>query len=716
MKYQKQNIPHERCQNHSIQETTELNQVNLGCELDLTQNLKQLEDKLCLLLQKNPLPIIEWNTAFEVTQWNPAAEKLFGYSKSEVIGRNFTELIVPVSERDEVRQMMQLLVQQPVTTNKINLHKNITKNQTLILCEWSHNTIFDLNGQVVSIISTIQDVTQIQSYENNLGNSEKIYQQILDAITDMVLVKGEKSRIIWANKAFRDYYGMSIEELQNIIDAPFNEPDNTLQYIKDDAYVFETGQTLEIPREQVTRYDGEVRLFHTIKSAIFNEKSQVIMTVGVSRDDSDRLQTEKEKAKLLAILEASPDFISTADLAGQVLYFNKAAKRMLGLSATESFAGRHLSQNHPNWTNEIILNQGIPTSVRYGNWVGETALLDADGQEIPLSQLIIAHRSADGEVEYFSTIARDISDLKAADAALRQKAEDLEQTLKELQFTQAHLIQSEKMSSVGQLVAGVAHEINNPTSFIYSNIEPASEYIQNLLKLIQLYQEHYPQPVKVIQDQIAAIDLEFLSVDLPKLLSSLKMGADRIKKIVLSLRNFSRMDEAEYKTVDIHSGIDSTLTILEHRLKAQHNRPAIVVIKEYGNLPLVECYAGQLNQVFMNILVNALDALEERDQQRSLEEARQIPSTIRIHTSVADTQNIVIRFIDNGPGIPEHILKRLFDPFFTTKPVGVGTGLGLSISYQIVVDKHQGKLTCISTPEQGTEFKIEIPIYLASRE
>ncbi len=678
------------------------------------QDLKQLQDKLFLLIEGNPLPLIEWNTAFEVIQWNPAAEQLFGYSKSEVLGCQVAEIIVPESERSQVSKIMELLVEQQ--TRGKHLSKNQTKNGRVIICEWCHTPIANFDGKVISIVSTVQDITKVKSFESALRENEKTYQQILDAITDMVLVKGAKSRIVWANKAFRDYYGMSDEQLQDMIDAPFSEPDHTLQYIKDDAYVFETGQTLEIPQEPVTRHDGEVRLFHTIKSAIRNEQGQVIMTVGVSRDTSEHKQAQKEQAKLLAILEASPDFISTADITGRVLYFNQAARRMLELGEEESLLGRNLTQNHPKWANDIILNQGLPESVRVGDWVGETALLKPDGREIPLSQLIIAHKSPDGEVEYFSTIARDISELKSAEETLRQKAQDLERTLTELQSTQAHLIQSEKMSSVGQLVAGVAHEINNPTSFIYSNILPANEYINDLLLLIELYQEHYPNPVKVIEEQIEAIDLEFLMADLPKLLSSMKMGADRIKQIVLSLRNFSRMDEAECKAVDIHLGIDSTLVILEHRLKAQHNRPAIEIIKEYGELPLVECYAGQLNQVFMNILVNALDALEQRDTTRSIEQMQQIPSIIRIYTRLTHNKQIAIRFVDNGPGIPENVLKRLFDPFFTTKPVGIGTGLGLSISYQIIVDKHKGKITCLSIPDQGTEFQIEIPISLTSED
>lgn len=284
----------------------------------------------------------------------------------------------------------------------------------------------------------------------------------------------------------------------------------------------------------------------------------------------------------------------------------------------------------------------------------------------------------------------------------------LEEALKELQRTQAQLIQNEKMSSLGQLVAGVAHEINNPVSFIYSNLEPAEQYIKDLFNLIHLYQKNYPQPVPLIKDEIKAIDLDFLMTDLPKLLSLMTTGADRIKEIVLSLRNFARMDETEYKNVNLHEGIDSTLVILEHRLKAQPNRPAISVIKEYGNLPTVECYAGQMNQVFMNILNNAIDALEERDRKNTHKIDEKL-FFIRINTEADQNNEVVIRIADSGAGIPEHIKARLFDPFFTTKAVGKGTGMGLSISYQIITEKHGGTLECVSSPEKGTEFVITIP-------
>ncbi|WP_016951174.1 ATP-binding protein [Anabaena sp. PCC 7108] len=305
----------------------------------------------------------------------------------------------------------------------------------------------------------------------------------------------------------------------------------------------------------------------------------------------------------------------------------------------------------------------------------------------------------------FKTIQQREQEVATAKEKLEVVLEQLQQ---EAQQLASQLVQSEKMSSLGQLVAGVAHEINNPVNFIYGNINPAHEYIADLLRLIQLYQVYYPQPVPEIQDEIEAIDLSFLITDLPKLLNSMKVGTQRIKEIVISLRNFSRLDEAEMKTVNIHDGLDSTLMILQNRFKATSNRPAIELIKEYDNLPLVECYAGQLNQVFMNILVNAVDALEESIFNP---EFALINPQIRIYTKLTEDKKVIIRIADNGTGIPENVYNRVFDPFFTTKPVGKGTGLGLSISYQIITEKHLGNLECISSPGKGTEFIITIPLH-----
>ncbi|MEH2238904.1 sensor histidine kinase [Nostoc sp.] len=287
----------------------------------------------------------------------------------------------------------------------------------------------------------------------------------------------------------------------------------------------------------------------------------------------------------------------------------------------------------------------------------------------------------------------------------RQQAEaELQQALKDLQKTQIQLIQSEKMSSLGQLVAGIAHEINNPVNFIYGNLQYTDDYTQQLLLLIKLYQNYYPNPEPEIQNANQLADIEYLTEDLPKMLTSMKMGAKRIREIVLSLRIFSRLDEAEFKTADIHEGIDSTLLILQHRLKAQNNRPQIQVVKEYGDIPQFQCFAGQLNQVFMNVLANAIDALEEAFQKELC------PNPLIGISSEQVNENAIIRIADNGAGISEEIQSRLFDPFFTTKPVGKGTGMGLSISYQIITEKHGGSLQCISSPGQGAEFVIAIPI------
>jgi two-component system, NtrC family, sensor kinase len=439
--------------------------------------------------------------------------------------------------------------------------------------------------------------------------------------------------------------------------------------------------------------------------------------------EHDRQQAEKalkeSEASNRRVLEALPDMLFR--YSGEGIYLDFIASRdWRALVPPEEFLGKSVLDVLP-----LPVAQHILTAIQRALQINENQIieyqLELDGEWHDYEARFVT--VAEDEV---LAIVRDISKQKAiererkqnelqlrqSEAQLRQQAYDLEQALQKLQKAQLQLIQGEKMSSLGQLVAGVAHEINNPVNFIYGNLAHANDYVRDILGLLKLYQQCYANPVPDVQAEAEAIDIDFLIEDLPKLLNSMKIGADRIQKIVASLRTFSRMDETEMKPVNIHEGIDSTLMILQHRIKAKSDYPEIQVIKEYGEVPLVECYAGQLNQVFMNLLSNAIDALEEEmRKERSVGSATndRLSPKIGIYTTIVDGDQVQICITDNGSGIPEVVQQRIFDPFFTTKPVGKGTGMGLSISHQIVTEKHHGLLQCTSQPGR-TEFKIQLPI------
>ncbi|MEG4349038.1 ATP-binding protein [Microcoleus sp. LAD1_D5] len=344
-----------------------------------------------------------------------------------------------------------------------------------------------------------------------------------------------------------------------------------------------------------------------------------------------------------------------------------------------------------------------------------TAELKSQTQHLEVANRLLASEIVDRQLaEAALKKAKEELEIRVEErtAELKSQTQQLEQALSELKQAQSKLIHSEKMSSLGQLVAGVAHEINNPINFIYANVTHAREYADSLLELVNIYQEQYPNPLPTLKEKLQSVDLDFIIYDLPKILISMKNGAERILGIVKSLRVFSRHDEAEMKVADIHEGIDSTLMILQSRLNAKPGLEKIQVIKEYGNLPRIKCYPGQLNQVFMNILANAIDALEEDSHSESIAANEADRHLIKISTQILESEVVEIRISNNGPEITESARNQLFNPFFTTKPVGKGTGLGLSIGYQIITIRHKGELHCISAPGKGAEFIIKIPMSL----
>ncbi|MGK7901176.1 MAG: ATP-binding protein [Hormoscilla sp.] len=430
---------------------------------------------------------------------------------------------------------------------------------------------------------------------------------------------------------------------------------------------------------------------------------------------------QETEAKYRSIFENAIEGMFQTTPAGYYMIANPALARIYGYSSPEELKTHLRDINHQLYVDPNRRAEFMKSLEQDGYVSGfESQVYRADGSIIWISESARAVCGATGELLYYEGTAEDVTDRKQAEVVLRrseakfrEQAAQLEEALHQLQRTQDSLAKTEKMSSLGELVAGVAHEIKNPVSFVCGNITHAIDYVQDLLYLISLYQQHYPRPVEPIAQASEEMDLEFAMSDLPKTLESMQVGADRIHQIVLSLRNFSHNDETLKRPVDIHQGIDSTLLILQNRLKRTSGHQEIEICKEYGDLPLVECYGGQMNQVFMNILSNAIDALEEAQDRKDV----QCPSPkINIRTRVVDGHRVLISIADNGPGIPPAVSQRLFDSFFTTKPVGKGTGMGLSISHQIIVEKHGGKLNCISTPGQGAEFAISIPIKAESKE
>ncbi len=426
------------------------------------------------------------------------------------------------------------------------------------------------------------------------------------------------------------------------------------------------------------------------------------------REKSHRLEQSQQRLKL--IIQQTPVAVIEWDTSFKFESWNPAAEKIFGYRA-EEILGRHLRYIIPEEYHGFVDEVTTEILAQRGGSHGINENLTKDGRRISCEWFNAPMLNSNGEVCGGVSMTLDISDRIAAQSAINQKSQELEKALQELNQAQLQMVQNEKMATLGNLVAGVAHEVNNPIGFLKGSISNAEDYIKDLFAHIECYQENYPTPEEEIIENAEDIDLEFITEDLPKLLDSMRLATQRIKDISTSLRTFSRADTSQKVACNIHEGIDSTILILKYRLKANDKRPAIEVIKEYGELPPVKCFLGQLNQVFMNIIANAIDALDMTNEGKTFAEIQENPHKITINTSVStDRRSCFIRIQDNGSGMPESIRERIFDNLFTTKEVGKGTGLGLAIAKQIVEETHNGKISCNSTLGEGTEFVIELPI------
>ena len=669
------------------------NSVYLGCNREFARVAGVQEPKNIIGLNDYDLP------------WKPSESHWFREWDRRVMSNGIPQLnIIEPQQHADGKQSW-------LNTNKIPLR--------------------DTQGNIVGILGTYEDITERKQAEESL----RLIQFALDRVQDSVFLVEPDASFFYVNEAACRNLGYSREELLNMtvfdVDVDFIlSPDHWSSHWN------QVKQQYFLNLESIHRHKNgkEFPVSICINYLKFNDKEY---SCTIARDITERkhaeiilkklneelefrvekrteqlLHAKAEQQKLIALIEHSNDLIAIISPKNELLYMNTASCKFFGLKDLNEVKTKKIEEFHPPATWEYLVQEVIPTLLQSGSWQGELLFKHCStGEIIEIeSSIFVIRDEQTGEHLYTAGISRDIRSRKQVEIKLKQQAQELEKSLLELQRTQAQLIHSEKMSSLGQMVAGIAHEINNPVSFVYGNLNPASRYFQDLLRLVELYQQYYPHPPQAIQEEIENIELDFLKQDLTKLLDSMKEGTRRIKEIVISLRNFSRLDESEFKKVNIHDGIDSTLMILQNRLKAKPNRPEIAIAKQYGTLPLVDCYPSQLNQVFMNILSNAIDALDEYTETLCTTQIKTHSSCIHIYTETTPENHVAIRIADNGPGIARDIQARLFEPFFTTKNIGNGTGLGLSISYQIIVEKHGGRLSCQSHPGQGTEFLIEIPI------
>jgi PAS domain S-box-containing protein len=718
--------------NQAEESLQQLNQELENRVKDRTAQLMQTEERWQLALKGNNDGIWDWNLQTGELFLSDRFKEITGYDEHSPILDYFDELNKG-THPDDLALVMQAL--------QDHLNKKTPHYIIEYRC-WCYNSaykwilsrgqaLWDASGKAVRMVGSITDITEPKQAEEALRESEARYQKLsanLPGIIYQFLLRADGSASFpYISPACREVFELEPEDVMKDATLIGNliHPDDRQSHDESVAISAQTLQPWQWEGRMVLP-SGKIRWLQIMSRPEAKENGAFLWD-GIAVDVTDRKQAElalqESQQFIKKVADATPGILYLYDLEEQRnIYTNTSMFALLGYTSDE------IRAMDSSLMPQLIHPEDFPKIVKHhasfaGIEDGETREIEyrvraADGQIWWLqSRDTIFSRNADGQAKVIIGVSQDITTRKQAEEALRQseerereKARDLESALLELRSTQTQLIQTEKMSSLGQLVAGIAHEINNPVNFIHANIDYLNQYTKQLLDLVSLYEQEYPEPNSKIVDCIQDIDLDFMAEDLRKVVASMQVGTDRIRQIVLSLRNFSRLDESAMKPVDIHAGIESTLLILQHRLKSHDSRPEIEVIKEFGKLPLVECYASQLNQVFMNIIANGIDAIEERYQKLSVPRSETDSGRIAICTRVTAQNTVMVEISDNGTGMPQEIVDRIFNPFFTTKAVGKGTGLGMSIAHSIVVEKHNGKIECISSIGCGTTFQIEIQI------